>query len=173
MLKLAKLTPDDHAVIGPAAGVGCFPRTGRTFGHCRKSAISFRPSSYRPWCRTAVLLMRHRLVGKARATEMKCCSEKKLTGKSADWGLILKCVEELPLMDEAAMLAKRLANAPTVALGVMRQNWQQRRKRYASALVREPKGQRSRWSTAKDAREGPRCRSCKKRQSESKVNEDR
>ena len=95
-----------------------------------------------------------RLVGKARATEMMLLGEKISGEKAADWGMIYKCVEDDALMDETGTLARRLADGPTVALGVMRQNLAAALESdYASALFRESEGQRIA-GDSKDAREG-------------------
>ena len=74
--------------------------------------------------------------------------------KAAEWGLIYKCVEDADLLAEAKALAARLANGPTVALGIMRQNLAVALNvDYATALVREAEGQRIAGDT-QDAREG-------------------
>ena len=57
-------------------------------------------------------------------------------------------------MQEAMVLAKRLAAGPTVALGVMRQNLAKALDSdYAAALLTEAEGQRIA-GNSKDAREG-------------------
>jgi len=53
--------------------------------------------------------------------------------KAEDWGMIYKAVDDAALADEAMALAMRLANGPTVALGVMRQN---RRPRARNSICR-------------------------------------
>ena len=79
----------------------------------------------------------------------------KISGeKAADWGLVYKCVEDAELMTEAKALAERLANGPTMALGIMRQNLAVALDAdYATALLREAEGQRMAGDSA-DAREG-------------------
>jgi 2-(1,2-epoxy-1,2-dihydrophenyl)acetyl-CoA isomerase len=156
MLKLAKLNvPIITAVNGPAAGVGCSLALASDFAIAGKSAyflqafvnIGLVPDGGASW----VLA---RLVGKARATEMMMLGEKIPAEKAVEWGLIYRCVEDADLMAEAKALAVRLANGPTVALGIMRQNLAVALNvDFATALVREAEGQRFAGDTA-DAREG-------------------
>jgi 2-(1,2-epoxy-1,2-dihydrophenyl)acetyl-CoA isomerase len=156
MLKLAKLNvPVITAVNGPAAGVGCSLALASDFAIAGKSAyflqafvnIGLVPDGGASW----VLA---RLVGKARATEMMMLGEKIPAEKAVEWGLIYRCVEDADLMAEARALAAQLANGPTVALGVMRQNLAVALNvDFATALVREAEGQRMAGDTA-DAREG-------------------
>ncbi len=156
MLKLAKLpVPVITAVNGPAAGIGCSVALASDFAIAGKSAyflqafvnIGLVPDGGASW-------MLARLVGKARATQMMLLGEKISGEKAADWGLIYKCVEDADLITEAKTLAARLANGPTVALGVMRQNLATALDAdYATALLREAEGQRVAGDSA-DAREG-------------------
>ncbi|MBL0925831.1 MAG: enoyl-CoA hydratase/isomerase family protein [Sphingomonadaceae bacterium] len=156
MLKRAKLNvPIITAVNGPAAGVGCSLALASDFAIAGKSAyflqafvnIGLVPDGGASW-------VLPRLVGKARATEMMLLGEKIPAEKAADWGLIYKCVDDAELMAEARALAVRLANGPTVALGIMRQNLAVALNvDYATALVREAEGQRIAGDT-QDAREG-------------------
>lgn len=156
MMKLAKLpVPVITAVNGPAAGVGCSVALASDFAIAGKSAyflqafvnIGLVPDGGASW-------MLARLVGKARATEMMLLGEKIGAEKAADWGLIYKCVEDADLMTEARALATRLANGPTVALGIMRQNLANALEQdYASALRGEAEGQRIAGDSS-DAREG-------------------
>jgi len=74
--------------------------------------------------------------------------------KAADWGLLYKCVEDADLSIEARSLGARLAEGPTTALGIIRQNLASSLETdYASALAREAEGQRVAADTA-DAAEG-------------------
>ena len=143
------------AVNGPAAGVGCSLGLASDFALAGKSAyflqafvnIGLVPDGGASW-------MLARLVGKARATEMMLLGEKIPGEKAADWGLVYKCVEDDALMDEARALAVRLANGPTVALGIMRQNLARALDSdYASALLGEAEGQLIA-GDSEDAREG-------------------
>jgi 2-(1,2-epoxy-1,2-dihydrophenyl)acetyl-CoA isomerase len=74
--------------------------------------------------------------------------------QAADWGLIYRCVEDADLQAEARALAKKLANGPTMALGIMRQNIATALEMdYAAALLREAEGQKIAGASA-DAIEG-------------------
>jgi 2-(1,2-epoxy-1,2-dihydrophenyl)acetyl-CoA isomerase len=74
--------------------------------------------------------------------------------QAADWGLIYRCVEDADLIAEAWALATKLANGPTLALGLMRQNIATALEMdYTSALTREAEAQKIAGESA-DAREG-------------------
>ena len=156
MAKLAKLPiPIICAVNGPAAGVGCSLALAADFTLASKSAyflqafvnIGLVPDGGSSW-------MLPRLIGKARATEMMLLGEKIGGEKAADWGLIYKCTEDDVLMSEAQALAQRLANGPTVALGLMRQGIATALESdYATALRIEAENQRIAGDSS-DAREG-------------------
>ena len=156
MLKLAKLdVPVITAVNGPAAGVGCSLALCSDFAIASKSAyflqafvnIGLVPDGGASW-------MLPRLIGKARATQMMMLGEKIGGEQAADWGLIYKCVDDAELMTEARALAARLANGPTKALGLMRQNIiTGLDSDYSTALLREAETQKVAGSS-EDAREG-------------------
>jgi 2-(1,2-epoxy-1,2-dihydrophenyl)acetyl-CoA isomerase len=156
MLKLSKLNvPIITVVNGPAAGVECSLALCSDFAIASKSAyflqafvnIGLVPDGGASW-------MLPRLIGKARATQMMLLGEKISGDQAADWGLIYKCVEDADLMTEANALAARLANGPSLALGIMRQNIATALEMdYASALLREAEGQRIAGASA-DAMEG-------------------
>ena len=156
MIKLSRLpVPVITAVNGPAAGVGCSLALASDFAIAGESAyflqafvnIGLVPDGGASWMLT-------RLVGKARATEMMLLGEKISAAKAADWGLIYKCVADAALLDEARALATRLANGPSLAIGIMRQNLAHALDGdYASALLREAEGQRIAGGSA-DAAEG-------------------
>jgi 2-(1,2-epoxy-1,2-dihydrophenyl)acetyl-CoA isomerase len=156
MVKLARLPiPTVTAVNGPAAGVGCSIALASDFAIAGTSAyflqafvnIGLVPDGGASW-------MLPRLVGKARATEMMMLGEKIPAEKAESWGLIYSCVGDDALQGEARALATRLANGPTVALGIMRQNIAAALEiDYTSALLREAEGQQIAGSSA-DAMEG-------------------
>jgi 2-(1,2-epoxy-1,2-dihydrophenyl)acetyl-CoA isomerase len=156
MLKLSKLNvPIITAVNGPAAGIGCSLALCSDFAIAGKSAyflqafvnIGLVPDGGASW-------MLPRLIGKARATQMMLLGEKISADQAADWGLIYRCVEDGNLMTEARVLATKLANGPSLALGIMRQNIATALEMdYASALLREAEGQRIAGASA-DAIEG-------------------
>lgn len=143
------------AVNGPAAGIGCSIALAGDFVLAGRNAyflqafvnIGLVPDGGSSWTLA-------RLVGKARATEMMMLGEKIGAEKAENWGLIYKAVDDSALQDEALALATRLANGPTVALGVMRQNLLKALEAdYASALQIEAEGQRVAGNSA-DAAEG-------------------
>ena len=156
MVKLSKRdVPIVTAVNGPAAGIGCSLALCSDFAIAGKSAyflqafvnIGLVPDGGSTW-------MLPRLIGKARATQMMLLGEKIGGEQAADWGLIYKCVDDADLQAEARALATRLANGPTLALGIMRQNIAAALEMdYASAMTREAEGQRIAGVSA-DAREG-------------------
>ena len=156
MVKLSKLNvPIITAVNGPAAGIGCSLGLCSDFAIAGKSGyflqafvnIGLVPDGGASW-------MLPRLIGKARATQMMMLGEKIGGEQAAEWGLIYKCVEDAELMVEARALAAKLANGPTLALGLMRQNIASALEMdYASALTREAETQKLAGESA-DAREG-------------------
>ncbi|MBA3897041.1 MAG: enoyl-CoA hydratase/isomerase family protein, partial [Sphingomonadaceae bacterium] len=155
-LKLSRLgVPVVSAVAGPAAGIGCSLALAADFCFAGETAyfmqafvnIGLVPDGGASWMLT-------RLVGKARATEMMLLGERIHGPKAAEWGLIYKCVADGALMDEARVLAARLAAGPTLALGLMRQGLAEAlQSDYAAALQREAENQRTAGNSA-DAAEG-------------------
>ena len=156
MMKLARLSvPLVTAVNGPAAGIGCSIALVGDLVLAGTSAyflqafvnIGLVPDGGASW-------MLPRLVGKARATQMMMLGEKISAATAEQWGLIYKAVDDQVLQDEARALALRLAQGPTVGLGVMRRNISMAMDGdLASALQREAEGQRIAGSSA-DAMEG-------------------
>lgn len=156
MLKLSRASvPIVSAVNGPAAGIGCSLALAADFCIAGESGyflqafvnIGLVPDGGASW-------MLARLVGKARAIEMMLLGERIHGPKAAEWGLIHKCVPDVVLMEEAMMLATRLAAGPTVALGLMRQGLAAALETdYATALAGEADRQSIAGQTA-DAVEG-------------------
>lgn len=143
------------AVNGAAAGIGCSIALASDFVIAGESAyflqafvnIGLVPDGGASW-------MLPRLVGKARATEMMLLGEKIPAAKAADWGMIYKAVADDALLAEAGALAARLANGPTLALGLMRENLRLAlQSDFATALHQEAVNQRRAGDSA-DAREG-------------------
>jgi len=64
------------------------------------------------------------LVGEARAKGLALTGEALPAEKAADWGLIWKALPDDELMDEARALAEKLANGPTLGLGLTKQTIQ-------------------------------------------------
>jgi 2-(1,2-epoxy-1,2-dihydrophenyl)acetyl-CoA isomerase len=61
-----------------------------------------------------------RLVGQARALGLALLGDKLTAEQAADCGLIWQVVDDAALMDEARSLARRLAQAPTATLGLIK-----------------------------------------------------
>ena len=123
MLALSKLAvPVVCAVNGVAAGIGCSLALAGDFTLAARSAyflqafvnIGLVPDGGATW-------MLARLVGKARAAEMMMLGERIPAEQAQAWGLIHRAVDDAELMPQSLALAERLANGPTVALGLMRQ----------------------------------------------------
>ncbi len=156
MMKIARLNiPVITAVNGPAAGVGCSIALAGDFVISGKSGyflqafvnIGLVPDGGASW-------MLPRLVGKARATEMMMLGEKISGDQAVAWNMIYKCVEDDQLQAEARALATRLANGPTLAYGIMRQNiLTALEQNYSFALNAEAEGQKIAGGS-EDAREG-------------------
>jgi 2-(1,2-epoxy-1,2-dihydrophenyl)acetyl-CoA isomerase len=109
------------AVNGPAAGAGAnlalacdivIAARSATFlqAFCR---IGLVPDSGGTW-------FLPRLAGSARAMGMMMLGEPLSAEKAAEWGLIWKTVDDDKLMPEARALAERLAQGPTVGLGLIK-----------------------------------------------------
>jgi 2-(1,2-epoxy-1,2-dihydrophenyl)acetyl-CoA isomerase len=122
MLAISQLPiPVVAAVNGVAAGIGCSLALAADFTLAARSAyfleafvnIGLVPDGGATW-------MLARQVGKARATEMIMLGERIPAERAEQWGLIYRAVDDAELMAQALALAERLANGPTLALGMMR-----------------------------------------------------
>lgn len=109
------------AVNGPCAGAGCSLALAADIVIAGRSAyflqafinIGLIPDAGATW-------LLPRLAGRARAMEMMMLGERIPAEKAADWGLISRVVEDADLESEAAALAARLAQGPTMAYGLLR-----------------------------------------------------
>src|SRR5688500_11935479 len=109
------------AVNGPAAGAGCSLALAADIVIAARSAyflqafvnIGLIPDAGATW-------LLPRLAGRARAMEMMMLGERVSAEQALAWGLISRVVEDEALASEAAALAERLAQGPTVALGLIR-----------------------------------------------------
>jgi len=156
LVKLSKLgIPVICAVNGAAAGIGCSLALAGDLVLAGRSAyflqafvnVGLVADGGASWTLP-------RLVGKARAAEMMMLGERIPAEKAAGWGLIYKCVADAELMTEARSLGARLAEGPTTALAIIRQNLASSLETdYASALASEAEGQRAAGDTV-DAAEG-------------------
>jgi 2-(1,2-epoxy-1,2-dihydrophenyl)acetyl-CoA isomerase len=109
------------AVNGPAAGAGCSLALAADIVIAARSAyflqafvnIGLIPDAGATW-------LLPRLAGRARAMEMMMLGERVPADKALEWGLISRVVEDEHLASESVELATRLAQGPTVALGLIR-----------------------------------------------------
>ena len=109
------------AVNGPCAGAGCSLALAADIVVAARSAyflqafvnIGLIPDAGATW-------LLPRLAGRARAIEMMMLGERISAERAVEWGLISRVVEDEHLESEAVLLATRLAQGPTVALGLIR-----------------------------------------------------
>lgn len=109
------------AVNGPAAGAGCSLALSADIVIAARSAyflqafvnIGLIPDAGATW-------LLPRLAGRARAIEMMMLGERIPAEQALEWGLIARVVEDGDLESESVALATRLAQGPTVALGLIR-----------------------------------------------------
>lgn len=109
------------AVNGAAAGAGCSLALAADVVVAARSAyflqafinIGLVPDAGATW-------LLPRLVGRARALEMMMLGEHVPAEQALGWGLIARVVEDADLLAEATSIAARLAQGPTVALGLIR-----------------------------------------------------
>jgi 2-(1,2-epoxy-1,2-dihydrophenyl)acetyl-CoA isomerase len=111
------------AVNGAAAGAGCSLAIAGDIVLAARSAYflqSFVNIGLVPDAGSTWLLPR--LIGKARAQAMMMLGERVPAEKAADWGMIYEVVEDDQLMTRALDIANKLANGPTVTLGLIRRS---------------------------------------------------
>jgi 2-(1,2-epoxy-1,2-dihydrophenyl)acetyl-CoA isomerase len=109
------------AVRGPCAGAGCSLALAADIVIASDTAyflqafinIGLVPDAGATW-------LLPRLAGRARAMEMMMLGERIPARQAAEWGLISRVVADDALDTEAAALATRLAQGPTVAYGLLR-----------------------------------------------------
>ncbi len=109
------------AVNGPAAGAGMSIALAADIVIAARSATflqAFVNIGLIPDAGSTYLLPR--LVGKARACQLAMLGEKLSAEKAAEWGLIMGCVDDDQLMNEALKIATRFAKGPTQALAHIR-----------------------------------------------------
>jgi 2-(1,2-epoxy-1,2-dihydrophenyl)acetyl-CoA isomerase len=109
------------AVNGPCAGAGCSLALAADIVIAGRSAyflqafvnIGLIPDAGATW-------LLPRLAGRARAIEMMMLGERVPAEQALAWGMISRVVEDEELEAESVALATRLAQGPTVALGLIR-----------------------------------------------------
>jgi 2-(1,2-epoxy-1,2-dihydrophenyl)acetyl-CoA isomerase len=110
------------AVNGPCAGAGCSLALAADIVIAARSAyflqafvnIGLIPDAGATW-------LLPRLAGRARAIEMMMLGERIPAQQALGWGLIARVVDDEDLASEAVALSTRLAQGPTIALGLIRQ----------------------------------------------------
>ncbi len=156
LLKIAALSvPVVAAVQGACAGIGVGLALLADFAIAARSAyflqafvnIGLVPDGGASW-------IVPRLIGRARAAQLMMLGERLPAEQAVEWGLIYKAVDDAVLADEALALARRLANGPTKALGLMRRGLAHAMESdFPQALQRERENQREAGRSA-DFREG-------------------
>jgi 2-(1,2-epoxy-1,2-dihydrophenyl)acetyl-CoA isomerase len=109
------------AVNGPAAGAGCSLALAADIVIAARSAyflqafvnIGLIPDAGATW-------LLPRLAGRARALEMMMLGERVSAEQALEWGMVSRVVEDEHLPSESVALATRLAQGPTMALGLIR-----------------------------------------------------
>ncbi|MDG6079807.1 2-(1,2-epoxy-1,2-dihydrophenyl)acetyl-CoA isomerase [Erythrobacter litoralis] len=123
MLALSSLDiPVVTAVNGPAAGIGCaLALYGDIIVAARSSFflqafvnIGLVPDGGSTW-------LLPKSAGTPKSLEAMMLGERIPAERAEEIGLITRCVDDEELMNEAKSLAHRLANGPTLALGMIRQ----------------------------------------------------
>lgn len=110
------------SVRGWAVGMGCNLALAADFTIAATDAVFWEPfvdRGFSPDSGSTWLLPR--LIGVARARRMLLLSEKVGAVEAADWGLIHQAVDVADVDTEVEKLLARLANGPTVAIGLAKQ----------------------------------------------------
>lgn len=119
---LSKLPiPIVTAVNGPAAGAGAGIALGGDIVVMAKSAyllLAFSNIGLVPDCGATWLVAKS--AGRAKALEMALLGDKMSAQEAKDAGLVARVVDDEDLMATAREIAARLANKPTLALGMIR-----------------------------------------------------
>lgn len=95
-------------------------------------------------------------IGRVRAMEMMLLADRLPAQRARDWGLVNRVVPDSQLEQEARIVAKQIAQGPTVALGLIRRNvWEALDADWQTVLRQERESQRQAGCTL-DAEEGRR-----------------
>lgn len=133
------------AVNGPAVGIGMSLALMGDLILAARSAyflLSFSRIGLVPDGGITFLLPR--LIGLARAREMALLAEKLPAEKALEWGLINRAVDDARLMEEALILAKRLADGPAALSLARKLFWDG----HEAQLAREAEAQQKAGMTA-------------------------
>ncbi len=110
------------SVRGVAAGLGCNLALAADFTVAADDAVFWEPFAARGFSPdSGATWMLPRLVGLTRAKRMLLLGEKINATDAADWGLIHQTVAAADLDRVSGELVTRLADGPTVALGLAKQ----------------------------------------------------
>jgi 2-(1,2-epoxy-1,2-dihydrophenyl)acetyl-CoA isomerase len=109
------------AVNGPAAGAGCSIALAADIVIAARSAyflqafvnVGLVPDASATW-------LLPQLAGRARAMEMMMLGERIPAEQALEWGMISRVVDDADLAEESVALAVRLAQGPTMTLGLIR-----------------------------------------------------
>jgi len=107
------------AVRGWAAGLGCQLALAADFTIAAETATFWEPFVARGFTPdSGATWLLPRLVGVARAKELLLLGEKLSGAQAAAWGMIHRAVPDGEVAEAAGALAARLAQGPTVAIGL-------------------------------------------------------
>lgn len=107
------------AVRGWATGLGCQLALASDFTVAAETAMFWEPFVTRGFTPdSGATWLLPRLVGIARAKELLLLGEKVSGRQAADWGMIHRSVPDEQVSDVAEALARRLAQGPTVSIGL-------------------------------------------------------
>lgn len=113
--------PVVSAINGPAVGAGLSFALGADIVLMARSAylsLSFANIGLVPDAGATWLVAKS--AGRAKTLEMALLAEKLSAEKALDYGLVTRTVDDDRLMEEARAIATRLAQGPSVALGLIR-----------------------------------------------------
>ena len=107
------------AVRGWAAGLGCQLALAADFTVAAETATFWEPFVARGFTPdSGATWLLPRLIGVARAKTLLMLSEKVTGAQAAEWGMIHRAVPDDEVGDAAEELVRRLAQGPTVAIGL-------------------------------------------------------
>lgn len=107
------------AVRGWAAGLGCQLALVADFTVAAETATFWEPFVARGFTPdSGATWLLPRLVGVARAKSLLLLGEKVTGAQAAEWGMIHRAVPDAAVSDAAEELLRRLAQGPTVAIGL-------------------------------------------------------
>ena len=107
------------AVRGWAAGLGCQLALAADFTVAAETATFWEPFVARGFTPdSGATWLLPRLVGVARAKELLLLGEKVTGAQAAAWGMIHRAVPDAEVAGAAEALVRRLAQGPTVAIGL-------------------------------------------------------